>query len=139
MFLLSSQNITYIYICENDGLETIHNFLCSKFLFRLSYETMINTGIGSFTLVVYFYYKIKLNKNQFIPITMEQLYVRTCNCYCPPILYSTIPEITIYSSAKCQCLNTISLVSFAGMTLNKCAVLRIGMSVQGNLAIPCAS
>ena len=55
-----------------------------------------------------------------------------------PLSY-TIPEITIYSSAKCQCLNMISSVSFAGMTLNKCAVLRIGMSVQGNLAIPCAS
>ena len=36
-----------------------------------------------------------------------------------------------------QCLNMLSLVSFVGMTLNKCAVLRIGMltgvtSVQVN-------
>ena len=34
---------------------------------------------------------------------------------------------------KCRCLNMFFLVSFAGMTLNKCAVLRIGKLAGGPL------
>ena len=34
---------------------------------------------------------------------------------------------------KCQCPNMLSLVPFAGMTLNKCAVLRIGTLTGGPL------